>query len=109
VPASKDSSPASNIPCRTKLHVDKDLPIFEGHFPDHPLVPAAMQLEWMLAALPDDEKAVTQWTVQSAKFLKPLAPGDDANIVVSRKDNAFRVEISNKDGLHAHATIRISR
>ena len=44
--------PMESQPQPVKLHVASDLPVFAGHFPGTPLVPGALQLEWMLAALP---------------------------------------------------------
>ena len=50
----------------------------EGHFPGNPIVPGAVLLDEILAAI---ERARGQppaaWAVKSGKFLQPVRPGDE--------------------------------
>ena len=63
--------------------VPEDLACFSGHFPGHPVVPGALQLDWVMdlaAELLDAPPRVAE--LESLKFLAPLAPG-----------NAFRIQV----------------
>jgi 3-hydroxyacyl-[acyl-carrier-protein] dehydratase len=64
-------------------------PVFQGHFPDHPIYPGVMILEGMAQAggilalkssgLSDEEikqKVIYFMSIDSAKFRKPVKPGD---------------------------------
>ncbi len=65
-------------------------PVFQGHFPDHPIYPGVMIIEGMAQAggflafqsLPDEEKAqadtkvVYFMSIDKAKFRAPVTPGD---------------------------------
>lgn len=85
--------------------VDPALPVLAGHFPGNPLVPAALQLEWMLAALPGGSTEEARWNIRQAKFLKPLRPGMAYAIDVRAQERAYRVNLTGPDGLHSTATI----
>jgi 3-hydroxyacyl-[acyl-carrier-protein] dehydratase len=58
------------------LRLPADHPSAEGHFPDNPVVPAAVLLDEILAII---ERAYggsqLPWAVKSAKFLHPVRPG----------------------------------
>ena len=65
-------------------------PVFQGHFPDHPVYPGVMIIEGMAQAggflafqsLPEEEKAqadtkvVYFMSIDKAKFRTPVTPGD---------------------------------
>jgi 3-hydroxyacyl-[acyl-carrier-protein] dehydratase len=65
-------------------------PVFQGHFPDHPIYPGVMIIEGMAQAggvlaflsLPEEEKAqadskvVYFMSIDKAKFRIPVTPGD---------------------------------
>lgn len=61
-------------------------PHFMGHFPDHPIMPGVMIIEAMaqagaliVTAAPDfdaEDKLVYFMSIDSAKFRKPVIPGD---------------------------------
>jgi len=83
------------------FQVDPGLPVFAGHFPGMPLVPAALELEWMLAAIPGSDS--DGWVVKLAKFTLPLLPGDSAEIHISRKGAGYSASIRSAKGVHASA------
>jgi 3-hydroxymyristoyl/3-hydroxydecanoyl-(acyl carrier protein) dehydratase len=95
---------ATNKETTTPIMVDPALPVLLGHFPGAPLVPGALQLEWMIQSLPDGKNPTTSWTVKSAKFLKPLLPGTSAHIRTSANANTFRCSIESVEGTHSSAT-----
>ena len=65
-------------------------PVFQGHFPDHPIYPGVMIIEGMAQAggvlafqsLPEDQQAeadskvVYFMSIDKAKFRAPVTPGD---------------------------------
>lgn len=54
-----------------------DHPTAEGHFPGHPIIPGAVLLEEVLHAVgADGEGLFTSCEIRSAKFLRPVRPGD---------------------------------
>nr|MBP3724453.1 3-hydroxyacyl-ACP dehydratase FabZ [Campylobacter sp.] len=68
-------------------------PIFQGHFPGHPVYPGVMILEGMAQAggvlafksMPDDDlsnKVVYFMSIDGAKFRSPVRPGDRLEYVL---------------------------
>ena len=90
-------------------HVDPTMPVFEGHFPGFPLVPAATLLEWMLESLPGGSDTDAAWTVVQAKFTKAVEPGMNIFFKVKRDREKFAVEVVSSEGSHAVAKFRRDR
>ena len=74
-------------------------PVFQGHFPDHPIYPGVMILEGMAQAggilafsQSEDKEAIKQKVfyftgIDGAKFKKPVKPGDRLEYVITIKKN----------------------
>jgi 3-hydroxymyristoyl/3-hydroxydecanoyl-(acyl carrier protein) dehydratase len=57
--------------------LDRDLPLFAGHFPGHPLVPGVMQIEMIPVALEKISGHRYRVTgIKKAKFTSPVLPGE---------------------------------
>ena len=75
-------------------------PFFQGHFPDHPIMPGVLILEAMaqvggayVAATSDVAEKVTYFVgIDNARFRKPVRPGDQLRMVVEL--------ISSRRGIH---------
>lgn len=78
-------SPNEHIIARKNVTIGE--PIFQGHFPGHPIYPGVMILEGMAQAggvlafksAPDDDytnKVVYFMSIDKAKFRHPIRPGD---------------------------------
>lgn len=73
---------AKNQPIVVKRSIDAAHPALPGHFPGDPVVPGVVLLDEIVDAvlgeLPFSPDA--GWTVCSAKFLRPVRPGDSLDI-----------------------------
>ena len=92
-------------------------PFFQGHFPDHPIMPGVLIIEAMAqvggayVAVVDnigDDKVTYFVGVEKARFRKPVLPGDTLRIYVSRIQNRrsvwkFKGEAKVGDTLVANA------
>ncbi len=64
------------LPLRTAVRVAHDHPAFEGHFPGRPILPGVVLLAEALGALAAaTSTGAADWSVESAKFARPVAPG----------------------------------
>jgi 3-hydroxyacyl-[acyl-carrier-protein] dehydratase len=86
-------------------------PQFQGHFPDYPIMPGVLMVEaiaqaggaLLLTEIPDRESKLMVFTgIDSAKFRKPVVPGDQLRIevkVLNWRTNAVRMQgIATVDG-----------
>jgi len=62
---------------RVLLRVAADHPSASGHFPGNPIVPAALLLDEIVAAIERvHARSGSELVVKWAKFLRPVRPGD---------------------------------
>ncbi len=93
-------------------------PVFEGHFPEEPVYPGVLQIEliaqigacWILSLEQNVGKTAYLMTVESAKFRRPLRPGDRADVygkITSVKSRTGRLSgiIKVGDQVASEATI----
>ena len=86
-------------------------PQFQGHFPDYPIMPGVLMVEaiaqaggaLLLTEIPDrDNKLMVFTGIDSAKFRRPVVPGDQVRIevkVLNWRTNAVRMQgIATVDG-----------
>jgi 3-hydroxyacyl-[acyl-carrier-protein] dehydratase len=84
-------------------NVTANEPFFSGHFPDFPVMPGVLIVEAMaqtagvlvLKNIPDREsKLVLLVSIDSAKFRRPVVPGDQLRlemVVVKRKNTVAKI------------------
>ncbi len=92
----------TNIETGVKIEAYKNVsiaePVFQGHFPDHPIYPGVMILEGMAQAggilafsqsegVNIEEKVFYFTGINDAKFKRPVRPGDRLDYVISIKKN----------------------
>jgi 3-hydroxyacyl-[acyl-carrier-protein] dehydratase len=77
-----------NTPMQCSLEIAADHPAYAGHFPAFPVLPGAVLIDAVLAAL---ERArhidLTQWQLSVAKFLSAVRPGDALHIEHDMSDS----------------------
>jgi UDP-3-O-[3-hydroxymyristoyl] N-acetylglucosamine deacetylase/3-hydroxyacyl-[acyl-carrier-protein] dehydratase len=75
---------SSDLKCTAVKNVTYNEPFFQGHFPDHPVMPGVLQLEAMAQAasvlvlrLPENEGKIGYFmSADRVKFRRPVFPGD---------------------------------
>ncbi|WP_084080142.1 3-hydroxyacyl-ACP dehydratase FabZ [Edaphobacter aggregans] len=79
-------------------------PQFQGHFPDYPIMPGVLMVEaiaqaggaLLLTEIPDREQKLMVFTgIDSAKFRRPVVPGDQVRIevkVLNWRTSAVRMQ-----------------
>ena len=61
---------------RVFLRLSAEHPSLKGHFPNNPIIPGAVLLDEVLAAIGRARgQPVVAWTVKAVKFLQPVRPG----------------------------------
>ena len=91
--------------------VPKDLDCFSGHFPGHPVVPGALQLDWVMdvaAELLDAPPRIAE--LESLKFSAPLGPGHVFRIYVrNAANNRIDFTISAEGVDYARGRVRLAQ
>jgi 3-hydroxyacyl-[acyl-carrier-protein] dehydratase len=61
----------------TTVTIPADHPSLAGHFPGTPIVPGVLLLDEMIRAVESTaDFAAAHWRIGSAKFVKPVRPGE---------------------------------
>jgi 3-hydroxyacyl-[acyl-carrier-protein] dehydratase len=72
----------------TTLTIAAEHPSLAGHFPGAPIVPGVLLLDEMVRAVEVDGGAARpRWRIGSAKFLKPVRPGETLTVEHERLPN----------------------
>ena len=107
-------------PCATGVkNISIGEPYFQGHFPDHPVMPGVLIIEAMaqtaavlvVATLGSESegKLVYFMSIDSARFRKPVSPGDTLRVQVTKQARRGSVwkfvgQAKTGDGVVADAT-----
>ena len=84
-----------------QFHIASDHPALPGHFPGAPVVPGVVLLDHVVAVVQRVWKMQVSGLPQ-VKFLRPLGPGQPAQLTVERDDMGMRFRIL--DGTHGVAS-----
>jgi 3-hydroxyacyl-[acyl-carrier-protein] dehydratase len=74
------------------LPFSADHPVFQGHFPGHPIVPGVLLLGWAQAAI-EAQLGQTVRALAEAKFHSPATPADELELDFEVNASAVRFEI----------------
>ena len=89
---------------RAPVRIDPTHPSLPGHFPGQPLVPGVVLLEAVADAL-RAWRGQRLARIAEAKFVAPLLPGEDAELVLSESGARVRFEIRRGEVLLARGAI----
>ena len=83
LPEILDSKLAENL-VQIRLRVDENLACFPGHFPDFPILPGAVQLDWAVQLGRQFLKVSGEFAgMEQIKFQSPILPGSIVNLELS--------------------------
>ncbi len=69
---------------RIGLQLPAAHPSFAGHFPGNPIIPGAVLLDELLAAIERAQgRPTAAWAVKWVKFLHPVRPGDGLELEIT--------------------------
>jgi 3-hydroxyacyl-[acyl-carrier-protein] dehydratase len=85
-----------NEGCTGIKNVTVNEPFFQGHFPEHPIMPGVLIIEAMaqtsavlvmdeLSGVSSKTHVVYFMTIETARFRKPVVPGDQLHIKVKKE------------------------
>ena len=96
-----------NAPMHSALKIAADHPAYAGHFPALPVLPGAVLLDTVLAAVQQARHIdVREWQIGVAKFLSAVRPGDALQLEHQMTDNAtIRFTIRNLERAVASGTL----
>ena len=90
----------------TTITISGEHPAFAGHFPGTPILPGVLLLDETLQALGRHEATPKQWHIASAKFLKPVSPGEQLQVEHELLPNgSLRFSILSRGALVATGTL----
>lgn len=69
-----------------------DHPVFEGHFPGHPIVPGVLLLDWAQSAI-ETHLGCRLPALAEAKFHSPATPADALEVDFEASPSAVRFEV----------------
>jgi len=88
----------------TRKHIPDNLDIFNGHYPDHPIMPGvllceavfqsgALLMSYLLESSEKNPQGVVPvlTRIEGAKFKRPVSPGDTLDIQVTLKETVASV------------------
>lgn len=73
----------------------------QGHFPGHPIVPAAVQAQWAIDLMNEHIGTTGSWRMQQAKFLRELLLGNQVELHLDQEKGKWRVQLVDTDGVIA--------
>jgi len=83
-----------------------DDPCLAGHFPGRPLVPGVVLLERVLAAVESAHGPLGPLRLPQVKFLRPLSPGQTAEVVLEGAAPRWRFEVRGEAGVLARGEVQ---
>lgn len=78
----------------------------DGHFPGHPVVPAAVELKWMTELA--RERGLwgdSGYSVKNLKLIRELVPGITVAVKLCEKTNGWVGTVSDSNGLFAQCRL----
>ncbi|HTI94907.1 MAG TPA: hydroxymyristoyl-ACP dehydratase [Rudaea sp.] len=90
-----------------QFHIAASHPALPGHFPGDPIVPGVVLLERVVAAV-ERAFAANVAGLPQVKFLRPLRPGEDAELRIERSGTSAKFSIARGQELIASGTLELA-
>lgn len=78
--------------------IPHDHPALAGHFPGNPVVPGVVVLDHVVAAIEASAGTLPPLRLPQVKFLAPLRPGEDAEVLLEGADGRWRFRVVRAGG-----------
>ncbi len=92
---------------QARFTIDTSHPSLPGHFPGRPVVPGVVLLD-RVAAVVEHEWNSRIAKLSQVKFLRPLLPGEHADLVIERESDFSRFVIRCSEDVVAKGTFEVS-
>ncbi len=88
------------------VHVTKDDPCFQGHFPNFPVFPAVAQIKLLQEALEARHHGAVIISIPVVKFVQPILPNMNVEVALSMyKRNQVNFSLSSKQQIFSKGTL----
>jgi len=86
-----------------RLRVPADLSYFEGHFPEHPVLPGVVQLRWVDALARQFKLISGEFVrIEKLKFMRIMSKDYEVQLDLTvPKENTLQFQYSSERGIHA--------
>lgn len=88
-----------------KKYITSESGFCEGHFPGHPIVPAAAQAQWMIDLAQAQCPGTVNWEIRQLKLLRELTPEREVKITLTPTKQGWRGQISDGDVVYAQLSL----
>lgn len=88
-----------------RIRVTTENGFCDGHFPGHSIVPAAVQVQWIVALAQEHFPERAQWNLRQIKLLRELAPGAEVDITLEPTKRGLRGRVADANGPYAELLI----
>jgi len=88
--------------------IDPSHPSLPGHFPGAPVVPGVVVLERVFAAIEAVHGPLGATRLPQVKFVRPLLPGEEADIVVEGEAPRWRFRVLRGEVLIAGGEVALA-
>jgi len=77
------------------------------HFPDSPVFPAYIQLDWITHIVKERNPRIRSIHFSQVRFSEMLTPDKDISIEMKEKDDAITFKILGDNALHTRGTVTL--
>ncbi|WP_028773455.1 3-hydroxyacyl-ACP dehydratase FabZ family protein [Shewanella waksmanii] len=103
------SHSADNDEAHWRLAINAELPFFEGHFPQQPVLPGVTQLDWAIQlGAKHFGYAIDVASLEVLKFQQLMLPGTEVTLRISHKANKQKLVFTYYDGDKRYGSGRIA-
>ena len=94
-----------------QLFIPKEIEYFQGHFPDAPLLPGVVQVDWAISFacefLGVTKKEIL--SIEQVKFSKAILPEREVTLSLQLEVNKLNFKYFHKDNVYSSGKIRVSK